>query len=188
MSHHITLQTRGMPRLLKVICLENPDDTLIHRLQQRRVEEIQTLYHYASTATHGGGQERCRGPSGYRRIRAILLQLMHQGHPAVCLENVFRQPTSGIGVPMDRQVGLCIVLECTRVLGLVHHDMLKLAVSRQVSPQHEGEMVLERFEARGRLLLPLDVQAFRHFLPLQAHFIHVEHLLGLVPPSLPLPQ
>ena len=45
-------------------------------------------------------------------------------------------------------------------------------------------MVLECFEAWGRLLLPRDVCTFRHLLPLQARFIHVEHLLGLVTPLL----
>ena len=31
---HITLHTKGMPRLLKVMCLEHLDHALIHRLQQ----------------------------------------------------------------------------------------------------------------------------------------------------------
>ena len=70
---------------------------------------------------------------------------------------------------MDRQDGLFIALECTRVPGIVHHDGLEFAVSRQFSPQQEGEIVLECFKARGRLLLPRDVCAFRHLLPLQAH-------------------
>ena len=35
-QRQITLQTKGTPRLLKVMCLEHPDDALIHRLQQRR--------------------------------------------------------------------------------------------------------------------------------------------------------
>ena len=87
-----------------------------------------------------------------------------------------------LGVPMERQAGLFIALECTRVLSVIHHDGLELAVSHQVSPQQKGEMVLECFEARGRLL-PCDVCAFRHLLPLQACLIHVEYLLGLVPPS-----
>ena len=39
------------------------------------------------------------------------------------------------------------------------------------------------FEAWGRLL-PRDIHAFRHFLPLQACFIHIKDLLGLVPPIL----
>ena len=46
-----------------------------------------------------------------------------------------------------------IILECTRVLGVVGQDGLQLEVSHQVSPQQEGETVLECFEARGRLLL-----------------------------------
>ena len=39
---------------------------------------------------------------------------------------------------MDRQAGLFIARECTRVLGMVHQDGLELAVSHQVSPQQEG--------------------------------------------------
>ena len=64
----------------------------------------------------------------------ILLQLVHQGSPAVRLENVSRHPTTGIGVPMDRQAGLFIALECTRVLGMADQDGLQFAVSRQASP------------------------------------------------------
>ena len=93
---------------------------------------------------------------------------------------VSRHPTNGNGVPMDRQAGLCIALECTRHLGMVHHDGLKLAVSFQVSTKQEGEMVLECFKAWGRLLLPRDVWVFRHFLPLLGRFIDVEDLLRLV--------
>ena len=37
--------------------------------------------------------------------RAILLQLVHQLYLAVCLENVAHHPTTGIGVPMNRQAG-----------------------------------------------------------------------------------
>ena len=64
---------------------------------------------------------------------------------------------------------------------MVDQDGLDLAVSHQVSPQQEGETVLKCLEARGRLLLPCDVRAVRHFFPLQARLIHVEHLLGLLP-------
>ena len=115
--------------------------------------------------------------------RAILLQLVHQGSPAVRLENVSCHPTTGIGIPTDRQAGLFIALDCMRVLGVVDQDGLELAVFHQVSPEQEGEKVLEQFEAQGSLLFPRDVCAFRHLLPLQALFIHVEDLLGLVPPS-----
>ena len=83
----------------------------------------------------------------------------------------------------NRQAALIVTLECSRFLGVVDQDGLELAVSRQVSPQLEGDTVLKRFEARGRLLLPRDVRAVRHFLP-QACFIHVNNLLGLVPPVL----
>ena len=116
--------------------------------------------------------------------RAILLQLVHQPYLAVLLKNVTCHPTSGIAEPVDRQAALIIPLECMRVLSVVDQDGLQLAVSRQVSPQQEGEMVLERFEARGRLLLLRDVRAFWHFLPPQARFIHIKYLLGLVPPLL----
>ena len=34
-QRHITLQSKGTPHLLKVMCLEHPDDALIHWLQQR---------------------------------------------------------------------------------------------------------------------------------------------------------
>ena len=67
---------------------------------------------------------------------------------------------------------------------MVDQDWLEFAVSCQVSPQQEGEMVLECFEAWGRLLLLCDVRTFRHLLPVQARFIHVENLLGLVSPLL----
>ena len=50
---------------------------------------------------------------------AILLHLVHQGSPAVRLENVSHHPTTGIGEPMDRQASLFIALECTRVLGVI---------------------------------------------------------------------
>ena len=94
----------------------------------------------------------------------ILFQLVHQGHPAVCRENASRHPTTRIGVQMDRQAGLFIALECTRVLGMVDQDRLELAVFRQVSPQREGETVLKCFEARGRFL-PRDVNV--HSIALQ---------------------
>ena len=64
-QRHITLQIKGTPRLLKVMCLDHLDDALIHRLQQRRGvgwKKKRTLYHYASPATGGGG------PSGYGRV------------------------------------------------------------------------------------------------------------------------
>ena len=82
---------------------------------------------------------------------------------------------------MDKQARLCIALECMRVLGVIHNDGLQLAVSRQVGPQQKGETVLKCLEARGRLLLPRDVHAVRHFFPLQAHSINVKHLLGIAP-------
>ena len=116
--------------------------------------------------------------------RAMLLQLLDQLRLTVSLENLARHPTTGVDEPVDRQAGLIITLECTRVLDVVLQDGRQLAVSRQVSLQEEGETVLERFEARGRLLLPRDVRAFRQ-LPLQTCFIHVKHLLRLVNPPPP---
>ena len=86
---------------------------------------------------------------------------------------------------MDRQAGLCITLEFTRVLGVVDQDGFQLAISRQVSPKQEGEIVLKCLEAWGRLLLPRDVCSVKHFLPLQARFIHCKHPMGLVPPPPP---
>ena len=188
-QRHITLKTKGTPCLLKVICRKHSDNILIHRLQQRcgvRLKKdklyitMQILQHFG---VGGSIVEDHQDTEGETLICAILLQLMHQGNRAVHLENVSRHPTSGIGVPVDRQAGLFIAPECTRGLGMVHHDRLKLAVSLQVSPQQEGETVLEHFEALGRLLLPRDVRAFRYFLSLQARVIHIEHLLGLVTPS-----
>ena len=86
--------------------------------------------------------------------RAILLQLVHQLYLAVRLENVSRHPATGIELPMDRQAGFIIALECMRVPGVVHYDGLEFVVSRQVSPQQEGETVLEHFEALGQTSPP----------------------------------
>ena len=190
-QRHITLQTEGTPRLLKVMCPEHPDDALINRLQQRlgvRQQEdeldvaMQVLQH---VGVGGSVIQNRQDMEGEALRRAILLQLVHQGSPAVCQENMSRHPATGIGASMNKQVGLFITLECTRVLGMVDQDGLQLAVFRQISPQQEGETVLERFEALGRLLLPREVCAFRHLLPLQACFTHVEHLLVLVNPPPP---
>ena len=82
--------------------------------------------------------------------------------------------------PVDRQAGIVVTLEYTRVLFIVDQDELKFAVSCQVSPQQEGETVLKCHEARGTLLLPRDVREVRHCLPLLARFIHIKDLLGLV--------
>ena len=83
---------------------------------------------------------------------AILHQIVHQDTLAVLLKNISCHPTSGIGEPIDGQDALIILLECIRVLCMIRHDRLELAVSSQVSSQQEGKMVLERFEAWGRLL------------------------------------
>ena len=84
----------------------------------------------------------------------ILLQLMHQLYLAVRLDNVARHPTSGIGEPVDRHAGLIVSLEHTRV---VDQDRFELAVSRQVSPQQEGEKVLKCLEARA------DISSFKMY-------------------------
>ena len=39
-------------------------------------------------------------------------------------------PTTGIGEPVDRQAGLIVALECTRVLNVVDQARLEFAVSR----------------------------------------------------------
>ena len=102
-----------------------------------------------SYTTHGGGQERCQGSSGYGRGGPTynLLQLMHQDTLAVLLKyilssNQWNWRTNG-------QAGCCTIPECTRVFRMVHHDRLALAVSCQVSPQQEGETALECFEPRA---------------------------------------
>ena len=147
------------------MCLQYLDHAPIHRLQQRRgvrLQEdeldvlMQVLQH---VGVSGSIIQDHQDTEGEALRRAILLQLMHQGTLAVRLKNVTGHPTSGIGVPMDRHAGLIIPLECTRVLGMVDKDGLELAVSCQVSPQQEGEMILKCLEARGRLLLPRDVCA-----------------------------
>ena len=114
----------------------------------------------------------------------VLPKLVHQLGLGVCLENVARHPPTAVGIPVDGQAVLIVALKGTRVLSVVHQDGLELAVSRQVHPQQEGETILESLEAWARLLLLGDVRVFRHFLPLQARFIHVEDLLGLVTPLL----
>ena len=173
------------------MCLEHSDDALIHQLQRRsgvrwQKDELDVTMQVLQHVGVGGSVfENHQDTEGEALRHAILLQLVHQVSPAARLENVSRHPTSGIGVLIDRQDGLFIALECTRVFSVVHQEGLEFAVSCQVSPQYEGETVLERFEARGRLLLPCDVHAFKH-LPLQTCCIHVEDLLGLVTPPPPL--
>ena len=115
--------------------------------------------------------------------RAILLQLLEQLHLTVGLENIACHPATGVGVPLEGQAVLIIALKGTRVLGIVDQDGFQLAVSSQVSPHKEGDTVLKCLETWGRLLLH-DVCAFRHLLLLQARFIHIKRLLGLVPPLL----
>ena len=179
-----------MPRLLKVMCLEHPDDALIHRLQQRRgvrwqEDELGVAMQVLQHVGVGGTViQDYQDTEGEALRRAILHQLMDIGRPAVRLENTSCHPTTGIGVPMERQTGFFIALECTRVLGVVNQDGLELAVSHQVILQQEGETILKLFEAQGRLLFHCDVCVFRHLLPQRARFIHIKDLLRLVTPLL----
>ena len=167
--------------------LEHLDHALIHQLQQRRgvrwqKDELDVLMQVLQHMGVGKSiVEDHQDMEGEALRCAILFQLVHQLRLAVALENVASHPTSGIGKPMDRQAGLVITLEHTWVLGMVDRDRLELAVSCQVSPQQEGETVFICLKAWGKLLLPCDVHEVRHFIPLQAHFIHVKNLLGLVP-------
>ena len=84
----------------KGMCLGHPDDALIHWLQQRRgvrrqKDELdvtmQVLQHVGvGRSVFKDHQDK----EGEALRHAILLQLVHQGSPAVCLENVSRHPTS----------------------------------------------------------------------------------------------
>ena len=171
---------------MKELCLEHLYHALIHWLQQRRgVRQQEDKFNVRMQVRQhlgvgGSVVEDHQDFEGEALRRAIVLQLVDQLRLAVGLENMARHPTTGVGEPVDRQAGLIITLECTLVLGVVDQDGLEFGVSRQVSLQQEGETVLGCFEARGRLHLPRDVRAFRHLLPLQACFIHVKYLLGLV--------
>ena len=171
------------------MCLEHLDHALIHRLQQRlgdrRQEDeldvpMQILKHIGVGGSIIQGHQDTEGEA---LRRAILLQLVHQGHPAIVLENVARHPTTGTGEPMDRQARLCIALECTKVLGVIHNDGLQLAVCCQVSPQQEGETVLKWLEAPGRLLLPHDVLQSRIFFQCRPVPSTLNTCWGLYPPS-----
>ena len=166
-QRHITIQAKGTPHLLKVMCLEHSDNTLTHWLQwrggvRRKKDELYITMQVLQHMELGGSVfEDCQD----MEVEAVFLQLVHQLYLAVLLKNVTRHPTTGIGAPMDNKLFFIVPLECMRVFSVVDHDRLKFAVSHQVSPQQEGEMALECFEASGRLL-SLDVRAFRHLLPL----------------------
>ena len=136
-QRHITLHNKGTPCLLKIMCLEHLDHALIHRLQQRcgvrqQEDELDVLMQVLQHVGVGGTiiQDH-QDMEGEALKCAILLQLVHQGRPAVGLENVARHPTTGTSEPMDRQAGLSIALECTRVLSVVDQDRLELAVSQE---------------------------------------------------------
>ena len=146
---HNTLHTKVLPRLMKEMCLEHLDHALIHRLQQRRgVWQQEDKFNVGLQVRQhlgvgGSVVEDYQDFEGEALRRVILLQLVDQLRLAVGLENMARHPTTGVGEPVDRQAGLIITLECTRVLGVVNQDGLEFAVSRQVSLQQEGETKVE---------------------------------------------
>ena len=80
-QRHITLQTKRTPCLLKVMCLEHVDDTLI--LWLRKKDKF-----YITMQVLDMEEEVLR--------HAIHFQLVHQSSLAVRLENVSRHPTTGI--------------------------------------------------------------------------------------------
>ena len=143
-QRHITLKTKGTPCLLKVICRKHSDSILIHRLQQRCSVRLKKdkLYITMQILQHlgvgGSIVEDHQDTEGETLICAILLQLMHQGNRAVHLENVSRHPTSGIGVPVDRQAGLFIAPSAQGVsawyimTGSCLQSPFRLAPSRRV--------------------------------------------------------
>ena len=122
------------------MCFEHSDNTLILWMQQRRgvrwkKDELHIMMQVLQQLVVGWSVVKDHQDTEGEALRhAILLQLVHQGMLAVLLKNISRHPTTGIGIPMDRQAALIIPLECTMVFGVVHHDRLKLAVSHQVSP------------------------------------------------------
>ena len=63
-----------------------------------------------------------------KALRHAILQLVHQGSPAVHMETVSHHPAAGIGISVDRQAGLFIALECKRVLSVVDQDGLQLGL------------------------------------------------------------
>ena len=108
-----------------------------------------------------------------------------QGYKGCCFrpQEIHSMPLSKSGKPVDRQAGLIVALEVTRVLGVVDQDGLQFAVSRQVSPQQEGETVLKCLKTWGRLLLPGDVCAVRHFFHCKPISSILNTCWGLYPPS-----
>ena len=91
---HITLHTKGTPRLLKVMCLEHLDHTLIHRLQQRygvRQQEdepdvpVQVLQH---VGVGGSIIQDHQDTEGEALRCAIPLQLVHQGQAGLSLHSL----------------------------------------------------------------------------------------------------
>ena len=88
---------------------------------------------------------------------AIIFQLMGELCFAVGLEYNACHPTIRTGVPVDGQAVLFIALKGAWVLGMVDQDRLQLAVSGQVNPEQEDEMVLICLKSGGALLLPRDV-------------------------------
>ena len=83
-----------------------------------------------SLGVHGSIIEEHEDLEGEALRRAILLQLIIELCLAAGLENIARHPTTGVGVPMDRQAILVIAPKGTQVLGGVDQNRLQLAVSR----------------------------------------------------------
>ena len=149
--------------------LEHSDDALVHRLYQRRgvgreVDKLDVLMQLSQQMGVGGSAVQDHEDLEGEALRpAILRKLVHQLGLGVCLENVAHHPPTVVGTPVDGQSALIIALKGKWVLGVVHQDGLEPAVSCQVRPQQEGDTILERLEAWGRLLPLGDVCAFRHF-------------------------
>ena len=171
-SRTITLEAKGMPRLLQEMCLEHTDHAMIHHLQQGRGVRLQkyNLDVGVEVLQHlgvGGGivqdHQDLEGEALRRAI--IILHLVKELCLAVGLEYTARHPTTGVVVPVDGQAFLFIAFKDMRGLCMVDQDGLYLTVSRQVSPEQEGETVLISLKSGGTLLLPRDVCAFSHLFP-----------------------
>ena len=173
---HIVLPAKGTPRLLQEMCLAHSDDALVHWLYQRRgvgreVDELDVLMQLGQQMGVGRSVVQDHGDLEREALRpAILSKLVYQLGLGVCLENVACHPPTAVGIPVDGQAVLIVAPKGTRVLGVVHQDELELAVYRQVRPQQEGETVLERLEAFGKLLFLGDVTAFRQFFSIAGPF------------------
>ena len=83
-QRHITLQTKGTSRLLKVMCLEHWDNIFIHRLQQRhgvrwKKDELYITMQVLQHMGVGGSIVEDHQDTEREALRcAVLLQIMHQ--------------------------------------------------------------------------------------------------------------